>query len=330
MTPGVGRREFIAALGGMVVWPLAARAQRAATPIIGYLGFTAVDERPNLLTAFLQGLEQTGFVVGHNVTIEYRSADGHYEQLPVLAAELVRLTATVIVATGGEASVRAAKAATAQIPIVFTTGSDPVKAGLVEALNRPGGNATGVSLVAAELDPKRLQLLHDLLPQVSTIGVLVNAKSPTVSQDVLDMKAAAAATGQRLVILSAGTDSELNSTFASLQQQGIGALLITTNPFFEGRRDQLVALAAQYGLPVLYPWRDYVAAGGLISYGSSFPESYRQVGLYTGRILKGEKPANLPVVQPAVIGMVINLKTAKALGLTVPLSLLGRADEVIE
>ncbi len=327
------RREFITLLGSAaassLLRPLAARAQQAAMPIIGYLSLSSVDERPTLLTAFLEGLEQVGLVAGHNVTMEYSSAEGHYERLAVLAAEFVRLPVAVIVATGGEAS-NVAKAATSQIPIVFTTGSDPVKSGLVAALNRPGGNATGVSLLASELDPKRLQLLRELLPQASTIGVLVNASGSSVPQDLNDMKAAADLNGQHLVILDADTESELASTFAALRQQGIGALLITTNPYFEGHRDQIVALAARHAVAVLYPWREYVDVGGLVSYGTSFTESYRQAGLYAGRILKGEKPADLPVVQPTKFELVINVKTAKSLGITFPPTFLAIADEVIE
>jgi len=306
------------------------RAQQPALPVIGYLSFTSPDEQPTLLTAFQQGLEQAGYVVGRNVKVEYRSAGGHYEELPALAAELVKLRVAVIATTGGEASGRAAKAATSQIPIVFTTGSDPVSAGLVAALNRPGGNATGVSLLGYDLDAKRLQLLHELLPRVSTIGVLVIADNPAIPQAIKAMKAAADLIGQRLVILNAGTDAELDTALASLQPQGIGALLITTNPFFEGRRERLVALAERYRVPVIYPWREYVTIGGLISYGTSFTESYRQAGLYVGRILKGESPANLPVVQATKFELLVNLKTAKTLGLTVPNTLLAGADEVIE
>ena len=311
-------------------WPLAARAQQPAMPVIGYLSFTSPDDRPTLLAAFLQGLEQAGYVVGKNVAIEYRSAAGHYERLPALVAELVKLPATVIAATGGEASVRAAKSVTSQIPIVFTMGTDPVKAGLVASLNRPGGNVTGVSLVGYELDAKRLQLLHELVPKATTIGVLVNAKSPSVQPALAEMNAAADLNGQRLVVLNAGTEAELEATFASLQSQRIGALLVTTNPFYEGLRQQIVALAGRYSVPVLYPWREYSIVGGLISYGTSFTESYRQAGSYVGKILSGEKPTDLPVVQPTKFELLINLKTAKTLGVDVPAAILLRADEVIE
>jgi len=325
------RRDFIRgmAAGCAMAFPLAVRAQQPAMPVIGYLSFTSPDERPTLLAAFRQGLEQAGFVSGRNVAIEFRSANGSYERLPLLAEELVKIPVAVIAATGGEVSGRAAKAATSQIPIVFTSGSDAVKGGLVASLNRPGGNVTGVSLLGMALDAKRLQLLHELVPRASTIGIIGNPKSPALSA-LPEMKAAADANGQRLVILEAQTDADLEATFASLQSRGIDALLVTTNPFYEGRRDQIVALAKRYSVPVLYPWREYSVAGGLISYGTSFTESYRQAGLYVGRILKGEKPADLPVVQATKFELLINVRTAKALGLTVPPSILIAADEVIE
>jgi ABC-type uncharacterized transport system substrate-binding protein len=325
----VRRRDFIRAIGSALLWPLAARAQQPAMPVIGYLSFTSPDERPTLLAAFRQGLEQAGFVSGRNVAIEFRSANGSYERLPLLAEDLVKIPVAVIAATGGEASARAAKAATSQIPIVFTSGSDAVKGGLVASLNRPGGNVTGVSLLGYELDSKRIQLLHELLPRASTVGVLLNTKSPA-QPNLPEMKAAADANGQRLVILDAQTDADLEATFASLPSRAVDALLVTTNPFFEGRRDHIVALAKRHSMPALYPWREYSTVGGLISYGTSFTESYRQAGLYVGRILKGEKPADLPVVQATKFELLVNVKTAKALGLTVPPSLLIAADEVIE
>ena len=324
------RREFITLLGGATAgWPLAARAQQPAMPVIGYLAFTSPDERPTLLAAFLQGLEQAGYVVGQNVAIEYRSARGHDERLPALVAELLKLPATVIAATGGEASARAAKSATSQIPIVFTAGSDPVKAGLVASLNRPGGNVTGATVVGNELDAKRLQLLHEFVPKAATIGVLVDPKN-SVQPVLADMNAAADVNGQRLVILNAGTEAELELVFASLQSQHIDALLVTTNPSYEGRRQQLVALAERYSVPVLCPWREYSVVGGLISFSASFTDTYRQVGSHVGRILNGAKPSELPVVLPTKFELVINLRTAKALGLNVPNTLLVSADEVIE
>ena len=299
-------------------------------PVVGYLSFTSPDERPTLVTAFREGLQQAGFVVGQNVTIEYRSAGGKFERLPALAAELVKIPAAVIAATGGEVVGRAAKAATSQIPIVFTAGSDAVKGGLVESLNRPGGNVTGVSLLGYELDSKRLQLLRELLPRASTIGVLANANNPAITATLPQMKVAAEANGQRLVVLNAQTEVDIDAAFASLRSKGVDALLVTTNPFYEGRRDEIVALATRYSVPTLYPWREYSVAGGLISYGTSFTESYRQAGLYVGRILKGEKPADLPVVQATKFELLVNVKTAKSLGLTVPPSILATADEVIE
>jgi putative ABC transport system substrate-binding protein len=324
------RRQVIGLIGGSAIWPIATRAQQPVVPIIGYLSLTSPEERPTLLTAFLKGLELAGYVVGRNVVIEYRSAAGQPERLPALAAELVKLRVAVIASTGGEAPARAAEDATTEIPIVFTVGSDPVQAGLVAAINRPGRNATGVSLLAYEIDSKRLQLLHELVPQGATIGVLAFAGSASFARTESDMRAAAAANGQRLVILHAGAGADLDTVFASLRPQGVDALLVTTSPYFEGRRNELVALAQRHSVPVLYPWRDYVTVGGLISYGTTFTESYQQVGLYVGRVLKGEKPSNLPVVQATRSELIVNLKTAKALGLDVPTSILLRADEVIE
>jgi ABC-type uncharacterized transport system substrate-binding protein len=306
------------------------RAQKLPLPIVGYLSFTSPDQRPTLVAAFQQGLEQAGFVVGQNVTIEYRSADGNYDKLPALASELIKIPAAVIVATGGELVARAAKAETSQIPIVFTASADVVKSGLVASLNRPGGNITGVSLLSYELDAKRLQLLHELLPHASEIGLLVNANNPAITATFPNMIAAATANGQKLTILDARTEADIDNAFASLKSKGIEAILIATNPFYEGLRDQIVALAKNHAVPVLYPWREYPKVGGLISYGTNFTESYRQAGSYVGRILKGEKPADLPVVQPTRFELLVNVKTAKSLGLTVPPSILVAADEVIE
>ena len=325
------RRDFAIVLASSaLLWPFITLAQQAAMPVVGYLSFTSPDERPTLLVAFRQGLEQAGFVIGKTVAIEHRSANGNYERLPLLAAELVKIPVAVIAATGGEASARAAKAASSQIPIVFTLGSDAVKAGLIASLNRPGGNVTGVSLLGYELDSKRLQLLRELLPRSSTIGVLMDANNPVITATLPQMKAAADANGQRLVVLDARTEVDIDATFASLRSKGVDALLVTTNPFYEGRRDDIVALAKRHSVPVLYPWREYSVAGGLISYGTSFTESYRQAGLYVGRILKGEKPADLPVVQATKFELLVNITTAKSLGLIVPPSILVSADEVIE
>jgi putative ABC transport system substrate-binding protein len=324
------RREFIAALGSLPALPLAALAQQSSMPTIGYLSLTSPEERPTLLTAFIKGLGFAGYTVGRNVKIDYRSAAGNYERLPALAAELVNMRVAVIAATGGEGPARAAEEATTEIPIVFTVGADPVQAGLVAAMNSPGRNATGVSLLAYEIDGKRLQLLHELVPQGTMIGVLAFTSSPSLARTASELQAAAAANGQRLVILNASSETDLETVFASLKQQGVNALLVTTSPYFEGRRSELVALAQRHSVPALYPWRDYATVGGLISYGTSFTESYQQAGLYVGRILKGEKPSDLPVVQATKSELIVNLKAAKALGLDVPTSILLRADEVIE
>jgi putative ABC transport system substrate-binding protein len=324
------RREFITLLGSAAVWPLVARAQQPAMPLVGYLSFTSPDERPTLLKAFLQGLEQAGYLIGRNVAIEYRSAEGQVERLPILAAELAKLPASVIAATGGPLVALAAKGATSQIPIVFTMSADSVKLGLVESLNRPGGNVTGVALMSYELDAKRLQMLKELVPKTTTVGVLLAAKNTAAQQSLAEMRAAADVNGQRLVVLNADSEAEIDSAFASLESQHIEAVLVTTNPFYEGRRKQLVALAQRYAVPVLYPWREYSIAGGLISYGPNFTESYHQAGFYVGRILHQEKPADLPVVQATKFELVINRKTAKTVGIEVPTALLLLADEVIE
>jgi ABC-type uncharacterized transport system substrate-binding protein len=327
----VHRRAFIKYLAASAAfWPTVVRGQLQQLPVVGYLSFTSPDERPTLVAAFRQGLQEAGFVVGQNVVIEYRSAGGKIERLPALAAELVKIPAAVIAATGGEVVARAAKTATSKIPIVFTTSSDVVKGGLVASLNRPGGNITGVSLLGYELDSKRLQLLRELLPRASAIGVLMDANNPAITATLPQMKAAAESNGQRLVVLDARTEVEVDAAFASFSSKRLDALLVTTNPFYEGRRDDIVALAKRHSVPVLYPWREYSVAGGLISYGTSFTESYRQAGLYVGRILKGEKPADLPVVQATKFELLVNVKTAKSLGLTVPPSILIAADEVIE
>ena len=310
--------------------PREVHAQQQKPPIVGYLSFTSPDERPTLVSAFREGLAQAGFTAGQNVMIEYRSAGGKYEQLPALAADLARIPAAVIAATGGEVVARAAKTATSEVPIVFTASSDAVKDGLVASLNRPGGNITGVSLLSYELDSKRLQLLRELLPSASTIGLLVNANNPSIMATVPSVQAAAETNGQKLIVLDARTKADIDATFASLRSKEVDALLVATNPFYEGLRDHIVALAKSYSVPVLYPWREYSVAGGLISYGTSFTESYRQAGFYVGRILKGEKPADLPVVQPTKFEMLVNAKAAQLLGLTVPPSILVAADEVIE
>jgi putative ABC transport system substrate-binding protein len=325
------RREFIALLGGAAAtWPLAARAQQPPMRVVGFLtSLTAAASAP-MAAAFLQGMNESGFIEGRNVAIEYRYAEGHYDWLPALAADLVARKVDVIFANGGSAPALAAKAATATIPIVFETGGDPVKAGLVASLNRPGGNLTGVSWTASALSAKRLDLLHQLVPKASVIGLLVNPNYPEASLQVRDLKDAAGALGLQISVANADTESGVDSAIASLAQQGVGGLLVANDPFFSSRHAQIVALAARYALPASYSLREDVAAGGLISYGTSLPDQFRQGGLYTGRILKGAPPAELPVTLPTTFSLVINLKTAKALGLTIPPGILAIADEVIE
>ena len=325
------RREFITLLGGAVTaWPLGVGAQQAAMPVIGFLGGGSPDAFAHVVDAFRQGLYETGFAEGQNVTIEYRWAEGQYDRLQALVADLIRQKPAVIVATGGDVGVRAAKKAATAIPIVFTSGSDPVAAGFVSSLNRPGGNVTGVSLFVSVLEGKKLELLRELVPMAAVIGFLVNPNNPRADVDTADMQAAARALGKLLLILKADGEHDFDAVFTNLAQQRVDALVVHTEPFFLSRRDHLVELAARYSIPTIYGLREFAAAGGLISYGTKLSDSYRQVGIYTGKILKGEKPADLPVMQPTKFEFVINLKAAKALGLTVPTSLLVRADEVIE
>ena len=325
------RREFITLLGGAAAaWPLGVGAPQAAMPVIGFPGGGSPDAFAHVVDAFRQGLYETGFAEGQNVTIEYRWAEGQYDRLPALVADLIRQKPAVIVATGGDVGVRAAKKAATAIPIVFTSGSDPVAAGFVSSLNRPGGNVTGVSLFVSVLEGKKLELLRELVPMAAVIGFLVNPNNPRADVDTADMQAAARALGKLLLILKADGEHDFDAVFTNLAQQRVDALVVHTEPFFLSRRDHLVELAARYSIPTIYGLREFAAAGGLISYGTKLSDSYRQVGIYTGKILKGEKPADLPVMQPTKFEFVINLKAAKALGLTVPTSLLVRADEVIE
>jgi putative ABC transport system substrate-binding protein len=326
----MGRRGFLASLGGAAAaWPLAARAQ-SAMPVIGFLNSAEPKPFAHLLAAFRQGLREVGFVEGRNVVIEQRWAENRYERLPELAADLVRRQVAVIVAGGGNISALAAKAATATIPIVFTAASDPVRAGLVASLNRPGGNVTGIAALTAEMDGKRLELLHELVPKLGVIGVLVNPNRADSEHQVQDVEAAARALGRRIVVLRAGTERGVEAVFATLTAQRIGAIAIGADPFFANHRATIVALAARHAIPAIYQFRDFVSAGGLVSYGASLPDSYRQAGIYAGRIINGAKPAELPVMQATKFELIINLTTAKALGIEIPPALLVRADEVIE
>jgi len=326
----IRRREFITLLGGAAAsWPIAARAQQAAIPVIGYLNNGSPESDAPRLTGLRRGLNETGYVEGRNVLIEYRWAGNQPDRLPALAAELVRLQVAVIVAAGLLPAL-AAKAATTSIPIVFSVAADPVPLGLVASLNRPGGNLTGFNSFIGELGAKGLAVLHELVPNIATIGFLVNPNNPISELTTRDVLSAASVVGPKVQILKASTDREIDAAFVSLVQAQTAALLIGNDVFFNSRIEQLVALAARHTIPTMFAWREFVVAGGLIGYGSSLIESYRPVGLYTGRILKGGKPADLPVIQATRLELFINLKTAKALGLEVPAKLLALADEVIE
>ena len=325
------RREFITLLSSAAAtWPLAARAQQQGVPVIGFLSTRSPAEAASDLAAFRQGLGQTGYFEGKNVAIEYRWAEGRYDRLPALAAELVARQVAVIAAVGGEPSALAAKAATATIPIVCTLGGDAVAAGLVAHLNRPGGNITGVTIVGLEMGPKRVELAHQLVPNGSVLATLINSKFPLTLAEAHDMQAAAHSLGLQLTVLDASTEGEIDAVLAGLARQKVDALLINTDPFLLGQREQIVQLAARYKIPTLYFLREFVDAGGLMSYGPNINNGYRQAGIYVGRILKGEKVGELPVVQPTKFDLVINLRTARTLGLEIPTILLVRADEVIE
>jgi putative ABC transport system substrate-binding protein len=324
------RRELLLLLGGAVIAPRALRAQQKAMPIIGYLDSTSPGFRVPFLAAFRQGLSETGFVDGQNVAIEYRWAEDRYDRLPALAADLVGRKVDVVVAVSGPSEALAVKSATSTIPIVFAMGGDPVELGLVASLARPGRNLTGVSFLNVELMSKRLELLSELVPQARVIALLVNPNNPLTEPMIRDVQEAARAKGVQLPILKASSESEIEAAFATLVQLHAGALVVGADPFFTSRRDQLVALASRDAVPAIYGWRELAAAGGLISYGTSLISVYRQVGIYAGQILKGAKPADLPVQQPTTFELVVNLKTAAALGLTVPPSILARVDEVIE
>jgi putative ABC transport system substrate-binding protein len=327
------RRAFITALGGAAAWPLAARAQQPALPVLGVLASGTAEGHASGLTPIRQGLSDTGYVVGRNVAIEYRFADEHYDRLPALAADLVRRRAAVIYTVGGVLPALAAKAATTTIPIVFANGSDPVALGLVPSLARPGGNATGVSYNGTELASKKLELLHELVPRATSVAMLVNPKNPNAESTIADTQAAAKALGLKLLVVNAVNAPDLDAAFATIVQQRADALVLGTDPLFNGprRTQQLITLAAVHAVPAMFgTGRDTVAAGGLISYAADTDVLSRQAGVYIGRILKGEKPADLPVMQPTKFELFVNLKTAKTLGLKVPESFLLRADEVIE
>jgi putative tryptophan/tyrosine transport system substrate-binding protein len=325
------RRNFLGLISGAAIaFPLSARAQQAAMPVIGYLSSRSPGEAAALAAAFRKGLGDGGYVEGQNVAIEYRWAEGHYDRLPEMAADLVRQGVTVLVATGGEPSALAAKTATSTIPIVFSVGGDPVKTGLVESLGRPGGNATGVSVLTTAPESKRLGLLHELVPGAKIVGVLIDPNYQEAEAQARELRQAAGTLGQPIQLAYAKSDAELEQAFETLVREHADALLVSADPFFDTRRDRIIAFAAEHRLPAVYQFRQYTAAGGLMSYGVDLPAGYRQIGAYAGQILKGAKPADLPIVQSIRFEFVINLKTAKTLGLEVPAMLLARADEVIE
>ena len=324
------RREFIAYIGGAAAWPLAARAQQPGMPVVGFLNPGLPEPSSFLVVAFREGLEKEGYVEGQNVTVEYRWASGHYNELQTLASDLVRRHAVAIAATGGSVSAQAAKAATATIPLVFNVGEDPIKLGLVASFNRPGGNITGVNTLSPRLESKRLGLLRELVPQAAIVAVLLNPSNPDADLQRRDIQAAASAIGQDLRTFDVGNESDIETAFAALVRQRADALLVGSDVFLTNRREQIVALAARYAVPTIYSFRSFAESGGLMSYSTNLVEVYRQVGFYVGRILKGEKPANLPIVQPAKFELVINLKTAKAMNVKISDNLLSLADEVIE
>jgi putative ABC transport system substrate-binding protein len=324
------RRAFITLLGGAAAaWPLAARAQQPALPVIGFLSTGSPQSFAPLFAAFHRGLNDSGYVDGQNVKIEYRWAEGRYDQLPALAAELVHRQVSLIAAITPPAA-QAAKAATATIPVIFLSGVDPVKLGLVTSLNRPGGNVTGATLFAAGLEPKCMELLRELVPNAAAVAVLVNPNFPEAESQMKDSSSAAHAIGLQSVILRASSESDIDAAFAGLVEQRIGVLLVAPDPFFYSQGNRLIALAARHAVPTAYPFRDFAVIGGLMSYGNSVADGWRQTGVYVGRVLKGDKPGDLPVIQPTKFEFVINLRTAKALGLDVPDKLLALADEVIE
>jgi putative tryptophan/tyrosine transport system substrate-binding protein len=325
------RREFIRGIAGSAAaWPLAARAQQSVMPVIGFISSRSQKESTTVVDAFRQGLRDLGYVEGQNVAVEYEWADGQLDRLPTIAAHLLNRRVAVIVAAGGDRPALAAKAATSTIPIIFTGSDFPVKVGLVDSLNRPGGNVTGASLFTSELETKKFALLRELMPKASLIAILVNPSNPSAESDVQDVQSAAASVGQRISLLKASSEREIDAAFEAVVAERADALLVAHDPIFLSRREQFVALAARHGTPAIYEFREFVLIGGLMSYGSRITENYQLAGKYAGRILKGEKPADLPVQQPTKFELAINLKTAKSLGLEIPATLLARADEVIE
>jgi putative ABC transport system substrate-binding protein len=325
------RREFLGVISGVVAaWPLAAQSQQPSMPVVGLLAAPAAASYGYIIDAVRRGLKETSYIEGQNVAIEYRWADGQYQRLPSMAAELVSLGVAVIITVGGIPPALAAKAATSMIPIVFSVADDPVKLGLVSSLAKPNGNATGISFLTVELDWKRLELIREVVPKAAVIALLLNPKNPQNAGQVPDLKAAALGLGFQLIVLNASSDGEIDSACAAAVEQRAGALIVGADSFFFSRRDQIVALVTRYALPTIFRYREEAAIGGLMSYGTDLADAYRLQGNYVGRVLKGDKPADLPVQQSTKVQLILNLKTAKSLGLAFPLALLGRADEVIE
>ena len=324
------RREAIRLVGAAAAWPLAAWGQQAAVPVIGFMSGRSPADSAYLVDAFRQGLRETGYLEGETISVEYRWADGDYDRLPGFASDLLGRNVLVLVAVGGDPSAVAAKQATSTVPIVFGMGGDPVKAGLVASFNRPGENATGFTLLTNQMEPKRVGLLHELLPGVSLLGALINPSFPPAARQLEDIENATRSINQSLFVARAGNDAELEAAFASFVEQRVGAVLVAAAPFSDTRSTQIIALAAKHRLPAMYQFRQYAVAGGLISYGPSITDSYKQAGVYAGRILRGAKPGDLPVLQPTKFEMVINLKTANALGIAIPNTMQLLADEVVE